>query len=286
MIRPFELHRPTTIAEASGLLMTLPESALYRGGTELLQVMKLGLARFAHLIDLKRIPALHGITTDEAGSIRIAAGTVHHEIERSTAVRAAWPALAELERHVANPRVRSIGSIGGNLCFAEPHSDPAALLLAADARLELEGAAGRRTIAVDDFILGPLESDVAPGELLTAIVLPAPAAGMTLAYRRLALAERPTASVACRLTVLHGVVVEVRLAVGAIGVRPVLATVASAALTGVPVTDLEEAIRVASPLVGQACEVVDEPGASAEYRRHLAGVLAGRAVRAATELMA
>ena len=289
MIRPFELHRPTTVAEASALLVELPDAAVYRGGTELLQVMKLGFARFEHLIDLKRIPALHGVVRQADGSLWIGAATTHHEIERSPEVHAVSPVLADLERHVANRRVRSVGSLGGNLCFAEPHSDPATFLLAADARLELSGPSGSRSLGIDEFILGALTTALEPGELLVAVVLPPLAAGTNFGYRRLALAERPTASVACRLTIRDGVVSDVRLSVGAIGDMPVLAADVAARMTGVRLVELEEAARQATVGVGDSAEIPDEPGVSADYRRHLASVLARRAIGdagAATRLAA
>lgn len=286
MIRPFQLHRPASIAEAVGLLGELGDAAVYAGGTELLQIMKMGFARFAHLVDLKRIDALRGIGASDTGEVRIGAATTHHDIERSFVIRDAWPAFVEMERHVANPRVRSVGTIGGNLCFAEPHSDPATVLLALDARLEMEGPAGRRSSTVDDFLVGALTTDLGESELLTAIVLPARRADTALGYRRMALTERPTASVACRLTAREAVVSEARLVVGSVGDRPVVATAASEQLVGTPLADLDEAVRAIAPLVGEACEIDDEPGASAEYRRHLAGVLAGRAVRAAAAALA
>ena len=283
MIHPFELHRPATVPDAIGLLGTLPEAAAYRGGTEILQVMKLGLARFRHLVDLKAIPALHGIETRPDGSIAIAAGTTHQDIERSTVIRDAWPALASLERHVANRRVRSVGSIGGNLCFAEPHSDPAALLLAAGATLELESGEGRRRLGVDEFILDPFVTDLGPGELLTAVVLPPIGDDTGIAYRRLALAERPTVSVACALVARDGVVTAARIAVGSVGDRPALGPQAGAGLLGAAVGDFDEAARAAAAVVADTCAAVDETGISADYRRHLAGVLARRAIVAARE---
>lgn len=283
MIRPFQLHRPTTIAEATAMIAELPDAAYYRGGTELLQVMKMGLARFDHLVDLKRIPELRGITAQPDGSIRIGGATTHAEIERSAVVRGSYPALAELERQVANSRIRNVGSIGGNLCFAEPHSDPATFLLVADAHLELSGPGGSRTLTVDAFLLGALETDLAHGELLVAIVLPAPAHGTAIAYRRIALVERPAASVACRLTIRDGVAAETRLAVGSVGERPQLAAAAAAIVDGVARAGLEAAAEAAAASLAEACEVEDEPGTSIEYRRHLVGVLARRAILAAAE---
>lgn len=287
MIRPFQLHRPATIGEAAALLAELPNAALYRGGTELLQVMKLGLARFDHLIDLKGIAELRGISVAPDGSVWIGAATTHREIEQSPIIRERFPVLAELERHVANPRVRTMGSIGGNLCFAEPHSDPATFFLVADARLELRGPSGTRTLGIDEFVVGALTTALEPGEILAAIILPAAAPGTTFGYRRIAFVERPDASVACHLTVEGGVVSDARLAVGSLGDRPVLVPDAATELVGSRVADLVDAPADRPPFpaiaaaIAKGCDVADEPTVSAEYRTHLAGVLARRAVAAA-----
>jgi aerobic carbon-monoxide dehydrogenase medium subunit len=283
MIRPFHLHRPSTIPEVTTLLADLPDAAVYRGGTELLQVMKMGFAQFEHLVDLKGIADLHGISVDPDGSLRIGAATTHRTIERSSSVREAYPALVELERHVANPRVRSVGSIGGNLCFAEPHSDPAAFLLAADARLELTGASGARVLPVSEFILDAMTTALEPGELLVAIVLPPPARGTAVSYRRLAFVERPTASVACRLTIEDGTTREARLVVGSVVDLPVLLADVAALLSGITRSQLSEAVEDVAAAAAAGVDLVDEPGSSAEYRRHLVGVLTRRAVLAAAE---
>lgn len=283
MIRPFELHRPTSLPDASALLAELPEAAAYWGGTELLQVMKLGFAEIAHLIDLKRIAALRGIEQLAEGALRIGAGTTHREIERSPLVAAAWPAFVALERQVANPRVRNVGSIGGNLCFAEPHSDPATFLLALEAELEIAGPSGERVLSVDEFVLEPLTTDLARGELLRSIRVPAARPGEVAAYRRTAIVERPAASVACRLTIADGMIAAARITVGSVGPRPALAPGAAAALIGAPIDDIVGATERAGSALRDEIEVDDEPPLSRDYRRHLAGVLLRRAVAEAAE---
>lgn len=278
MIRPFELHRPTTIVDGVALLAALPDAAVYRGGTELLQVMKMGFARFAHLIDLKRIPELDGIALAEDGSIRIGAAATHAAIGRSPIVRRAYPAFAALERTVANSRVRNVGSIGGNLCFAEPHSDPATFLLAADARLELLGPSGTRALPIDEFVVDALTTTREPAELLVAVVLPPLAHGSVISYRRIAFVERPAASVACRLTKRDGRIVDARIAVGSVGPRPTLVGDAAIRLVGGALSGIGAVARSATADIGDSCDIEDEPGASAEYVRHLVSVLAHRAV--------
>src|SRR5262245_32013126 len=120
------------------------DAAYLAGGTELLQVMKMGLLQVDRLVDLKGIAALRGIAA-EGDAIVIGALTTHREIERSPIVRDRLPELAALEHRVANARVRTSGTLGGNLAFAEPHSDPATLLLAVGATIVLVGPKGTRT---------------------------------------------------------------------------------------------------------------------------------------------
>src|SRR5258707_4973115 len=114
---PFAVHRPRSVQDASRLLVDLgDDAAAYCGGTELLLAMKLGLANYAHLVDLKRVDGLRGVARHD-GSLRIGAATTHHELESSAEVRAWCPPMAAMSSQVANLRVRSAGSIDGNLCF-------------------------------------------------------------------------------------------------------------------------------------------------------------------------
>src|SRR5262245_50779698 len=176
MLEPFQIHRPHSVGEATELLARHgDEAAVYAGGTELLVVMKEGLTHFPHLIDVKAIPGLREITYDAARrELAIGAVATHRQIERSPLVRENLPALADLEANVANVRVRSAGTIGGNLCFAEPHSDPATLLMALGAGLTLSSAEGSREIAVANFFTGLMETVRQDDEMLTAIHVPVP----------------------------------------------------------------------------------------------------------------
>ncbi|HLL51594.1 MAG TPA: FAD binding domain-containing protein, partial [Thermomicrobiales bacterium] len=131
------------------------DSSVYAGGTELLIVLKERLAHFPHLIDIKRIPGLSDIAYDaDRRELTIGAVASHRAIERSPVVRQTVPALADLEAAIANIRVRNAGTIGGNLCFADPHSDPATLLTALNARLTLVASSSSRQVPMASFITG------------------------------------------------------------------------------------------------------------------------------------
>ena len=165
MLRPFALHRPGEAAEACALLADLGEAAApYAGGTELLLLMKLGVLRPRHLVDVKRLPGFDAIT----GGARLALGAAvtHRAVERSALVREHCPLVSAVARHVANVRVRNVGTVGGNLAFADPHSDLATLFLTLDATVELVSPRGRRELALGDFIRGAWDTERASDELL------------------------------------------------------------------------------------------------------------------------
>ncbi len=285
MIPRFSLARPRTLAEAFEAFSTAEgEGAYIAGGTELLQVMKMGFAQFRTLIDLKAIAELHGIEASD-GFLRIGAATTHRSIERSTDVMAAFPGLVELERQVANVRVRSTGTLGGNLAFAEPHSDPATLLLASDARVELSGPSGDRALSLSEFILGPLATSRDPEEILTGIRIPAAREGEGRAYRKFAFFERPAASVAVRLTVRDGQIDEATVAVGSLTEVPEIVEAAGTALVGASTrapAELDRAIEAAGAAFG-SLDAIEDLNGSADYKRHLAGVLLGSTTRAAVQ---
>jgi carbon-monoxide dehydrogenase medium subunit len=153
MLRRFRLEEPASVSEASELLGRFGEAAkVYAGGTELLLAMKEGLVHYERLIDIKKL-GLNEIKRDN-GTIRIGALCTHHQLELSPVLQQSLPALVKLEQNVANVRVRQAGTLGGNLCFAEPHSDPATLLLILGATVKVEGAAGAREIPVGELPWG------------------------------------------------------------------------------------------------------------------------------------
>ena len=282
-LAPFALHRPVSVSEATHLLLELGDGAVvHAGGTEVLLLMKLGLADFSDLVDVKRIPELGGISVLDDGTLRVGATATHRQVGRSPMVRAGWPELAHIESHVANVRVRTVGTLGGNLCFADPHSDPATWLLVAEARLELGLAEARRTVGVGDFLRGPWETALEPGELLLSIEVPPVPAGSAMAHVRFATHERPTATVSCLARVTDGVVAEARLAVGSVGPRPVRVADAEALLVGLDALrpDLA-AIDAAGEAAAGASEPDTDSNGSAEYKADLVRVLMGRALQRA-----
>src|SRR5271154_220395 len=153
--------------------------------------MKHEALSYRHLIDLKVIQGLDAIEVRN-GSLEIGATASHRSIERSALVQQKLAVLAELESHVANVRGRATGTLGGNLCFAEPHSDPATLLLVLGSAVRLESASGARELPVEKFIAGAYSNNLAPGEILTKIVVPCAKPDQRAAYMKFQVHERPT----------------------------------------------------------------------------------------------
>ena len=233
------------------------------------------------MIDLKAIDELRGIEHRD-GHLRIGAAETHRAIERHPTVRAEWPALAAMERAVGNLRVRTMGSIGGNLCFADPHSDPATFLLAMDGSVEARRGGGEpRWIALADFVRGPFENALEHGELLTAVLVPEPIPGAAIVHRKFVLHERPAITVTCHLRLDGERLADLRLAVGSAGVAAARATTAEELLGGASTAKLDDALERAGELAAEAADPVEDANGSIEYKRNLVGVLTRRAVRAA-----
>jgi carbon-monoxide dehydrogenase medium subunit len=281
-LTPFRLHRPRTVEEATQLLTELGSDALpYCGGTELLLVAKLGLTAFTDLVDLKGIEELSGIEAN--GDLRLGAATTHREIERCPLVRERWSSLAAMERDVANIRVRNVGTIGGNLCFADPHSDPATYLAAAGGWVTTRrGGEAPRRIPIEEFTHGPYQTVLAPGELLIAVHVPALPPGSFLVHRKMSFRERPAITLAANVAVRDGKIAQVRLAVGSIGLAAQRLTGAEEALQDVDAADAPaRALAACAEVASQEARAVADSNGSVEYKRQLVRVLVERSVRAA-----
>jgi carbon-monoxide dehydrogenase medium subunit len=273
---PFDLHRASAVDEARELLVRYgDDAAVLCGGTELLLLLKLGFAGYGHLVDIRGIEELGGIRADN-GTLVVGATATHREIERSSLVRERLPALAAMERGVANIRVRNVGTLGGNLCFSDPHSDPATFLLALDAEAEW---AGRRA-PLRDFLHGPYETALGEGELLHSIRIPVPPAGTAVVHRKLSFHERPAATVTCAVRVEGGTVAEARVAIGSVGGRAVRASTAETRLTGAAPDDVA-AVAEAAEAAAEAAGAAADANGSVAYKEQLVRVLVERCFREA-----
>jgi carbon-monoxide dehydrogenase medium subunit len=276
-LRRFTIHQPKSIAEASQMLDEFGEKGrLYAGGTELLLAMKHDLLRYEHLVDVKTIPDLNKIELKN-GALIIGSTATHRAIERSSIVQQNLPVLADMETQVANVRVRASGTLGGNLCFAEPHSDPATLLLALGASVQVQGKSQTETVPIDKLITGAYETSLTADEIVAGVTIPLPAKSQRAAYLKFQLKERPTLGLALVLDVDGNKITTAKAAVGSVSALPTQSDKANALLLGVR-TQVEKQLPDAAAALAQAADPVDDLEGSAEDKRHLIGVFLQRAL--------
>ena len=202
------------------------DHAPYAGGTELVPAMGLGLRRPVAIVDLKRVEALRSIDVDDAaGTVTIGAAVTHRRLSGHPAVREHLPTLTAAASRVGNARVRSTGTVGGNLCFAEPRSDLGCVLVALGATAEVRSAGAARTLSIDELIVGAFETSLEPDEILTAVTVPFEPPGMS--YWKLQSYERPTLGVALVVTESHW-----EVTVGAATERPARTVLAAGDTVG------------------------------------------------------
>lgn len=275
-LRRFTIHQPKTVIEASQMLGEFGDKGrLYAGGTELLLAMKHDLLRYEHLIDVKTISNLDKIELKN-GSLLIGGTATHRAIERSALVKQHLPVLAEMETHVANVRVRVSGTLGGNLCFAEPHSDPATLLSALGAKVHIQGISGSRTTAIDKFITGAYETSLANDEVLASVKIPGLAKNQRAAYLKFQLKERPTLGLALVLDIDGDTIKKGTAVVGSVSAVPTQSDKANGLLTGAR-SQVEKQLTEAAAALALAADPVDDLEGGADYKRHLISVFLKRA---------
>lgn len=277
---PFELHRPKTIDEAFALMAQHSDDAtFYAGGTEMLVAMKARVVAYPHVIDIKGLNELRGVTREADGTLRIGGLSTHHELATNPMILEHLPAYAAMSNQVANIRVRVAGTVAGNLCFAEPHADVPTLLCALGAQLVLRSPRGERTVDASEFIIGEFTTIREDDELLTAIRVPPTRDGTTAAYRNFGHLERPAVGVAVRKEqAASGVVWHIW--VGAVCGCPVRLEAVEAAVRGMQGEQAREALKRHIDAAAQELEIYDSIHGSADYKRHLVGVLANRAMEA------
>jgi len=280
MLRRFRLEEPQSVAETSELLGRFGDSAkIYAGGTELLLAMKEGLVQYERLINVKRL-GLNQISA-ENGTVKIGALCTHHELELAPAIQQRLPSLLKLEHNVANVRVRQAGTIGGNLCFAEPHADPGTLLMALGATMVAETGSAKREIAAENFFVDAYETSLTAEEVLTEIRVPAPGANARSAYLKFGYLERPSVGVALAFNLNGASVSDVRIAVGCAGPAPKRVAEAEALLDGKSKDEATRNLAQAGTVAGRAAEAISDLHGAQDYKEHIVGVLLKRAFQAA-----
>jgi carbon-monoxide dehydrogenase medium subunit len=277
----FSYHRPATVADAVKLLADLGDEARpLAGGHSLVPMMKLRLATPAHLVDLHGVAGLKGITRD-GDKVTIGAMTTQHELLASDEIAKSLPILHETALLIADPQVRYRGTIGGNVANGDPGNDMPALMMTLGASYQLQGANGTREIAASEFYQGAYFTALEPGEILTGVSIPVPAAGHGYAYEKLKrkVGDYATAAAAVVLTMAGGKVATCAIGLTNLHETPLLATDAAKAVIG---TSLDAA---SLKKAAQAAEAIMSPAADArgpvEYRKHVGGIMVTRALQRA-----
>lgn len=274
---PFDYHAPRSLQEATALLASLENAKVLAGGQSLVAMMNFRYVIVDHLIDLGRVAGLSGITMAD-GRVRIGAMTRQRELEFSSDLARALPLLGEALRHVGHRQTRNRGTIGGSLCHADPAAELPLVCAAHAAQVDIAGAGGTRSVPFQQFATGFMTTALAPDEVVTAVEIPLWPQGHGFGFQEYARRHGDFAIVAVAALLDIGPDARVRrasLAVGGAAEAPTRIAGAEQALIGQPLD--AAAVRAA---VGAAQEVatLSDIHASADYRRHLVGVLTGRAL--------
>jgi len=277
----FAYHRPTSVKEAVALLADLGDGArAIAGGHSLIPMMKLRLATPDHLVDLAAVPGLKGIRQDGA-DIVIGAMTTQHELIGSDLLGKTIPILREVALQIADPQVRYVGTLGGNVANGDPGNDMPAVMLCLGASYQVAGNGGERRIAAREFYQGAYFTALEPGEILTAISIPAPVAGHGYAYEKLKrkIGDYAVAAAAVTLTVSGGKCASASIALTNVAQTPLLAVDAAKALVGGSLD--KSAIDAAAKAAMAISDPVADTRGPKEYRRSVLGVMVRRAIERA-----
>ncbi len=278
MIKDFELFTPKTLDEALTLLDKYKdECKVIAGGQTLILLMREGLITPKYVLNIKRIPELSHIKSGKNG-VRIGAATTHRAIEKSPVMKKALKVLAEMEKRLSYIETRNWGTIGGNLCNADPAGDPAPALMALKASVKMASVSGERTMALEDFFLGAHKTALKPNEILTEIQIPSVPPRTGVAYDKFNIIEGTvaTAGVAVSMTLKSGdgVCDDVRIALGGLARTPMLAKKAEKVLRGKKITD--SLLKQAGQKASAEAKPISDISASDEYRRELVKVMVAR----------
>ncbi|MCK4341385.1 MAG: xanthine dehydrogenase family protein subunit M [Phycisphaerae bacterium] len=282
-IPDIELHDAATLEEAGAVLARYgPNARLLAGGTDLLVDLKTGRIRVDHLVSIKRIDALHGISK-ENGDLHVGALTTITQLGGSPIVRERFSPLLDATSKMAAPQIRNVATVGGNIASAVPCADLPPILTAMNAAVTLWSADGVRDVPLAEFFVGPRETVRQETEILTTVHVPQPPPGFGAAYARFGLRDGNTIAVAAIAASLllksDGTVRDARIVLGAVAPIPKLIAAAGSKLIGQPAS--ADAFRAAAEVAGSAAEPISDIRGSADFRRELVGTLTLRALTTA-----
>jgi carbon-monoxide dehydrogenase medium subunit len=259
------------------------DARVIAGGTALIIMMRQRLLMPKVVISLGRIPKFDRITYNNKDGLRIGARARHRDIELSPAVRKHYPLLHETFRKVAQPRIRNMGTVGGNLAGGDPLADPGASLIALDAEVTLASSKGQRRLRLDEFFIDYYQTALEPGELLTEIHVPPPQrpGWAHIKFTPRSIEDFATVGVAITLKANNGTCEDVRVGLNSVASTIVHAKKAEEILRGKPITDA--ALQEMGEVAATECDPTDDNRGSAEYKREMVKVLVRRAAQEALQ---
>jgi carbon-monoxide dehydrogenase medium subunit len=266
----FDYEAPATVEAAIRLLHAgKGEAKVLAGGQSLVPMLKLRFAQPAMLVDINNIPGLGYHRVDPDGSIHIGALCRHADLEKSTSLAAAQPTMAAAAHLVADPIVRTRGTLVGSLCHADPQGDWASVMIALGAHVVAQGPNGKRTIPVADFVSGPFQTVLSYDEIAIEAVVPAPKGAAHGGYLKLErrVGDFATAGVAVAVETSGGKVIRAGIGLTGVGGSTINAAEAAAALVGGPLTS--DTIAAAADLAAAAAKPRSDHRGSATYKRHI-----------------
>lgn len=271
-LRPFELVEPSSLAEAVEALGRGDDARVISGGTALVPMLRMGLLKPARVISLHRIAELRRIAVGSDGLYTGGMATIA-AIARSPEVARDWPLFASAAGVVASPAIRSSATIGGNLGYAEPASDPAPALLCVDAQVEIAGAGGTRTLPLTEFFAGFYETALQPGELVAGVRVPRMPANAVSGYVKFcprSAEDKPLVGVAGLLVIEGGTCREARIGLGAVAPSAIRARRAESVLAGATLD--ATTIRAAADAAAEEADPISDLMGTADYRRQMVRV--------------
>jgi len=278
---------PNTVDAAVKLLATHGEQARpLCGGTDLLIQLRAGVRRPEYIVDVKNIPELRRISFSMQHGLRLGAAVACIELYENGDMRKYYPGLTEAAHLIGSVQIQSRASVGGNLCNGSPAADTTPALIALGAKCIVRGPGGERSVPVEDFCTAPGRTVLQPGELLVEFQIPAPARNSSDAYLRFIPRNEMDIAVvgvgaAVTLDLRDERITTARIALAAVGPTPIFAREASQAVAGKPFND--ESIERAAQLAIAATSPIDDMRGTAEFRRHVTGVLTRRVLAKAIE---
>jgi len=283
-VRPFDLHLPETLPEAVEWMTQLaPDGMAIAGGTDLLLKLRGGAISPKALVSLARLSELAELSFDAENGLRVGAGVTLSQLLRSPLIRQHYPVLCQAGSEMGSEQVRSIATVGGNLCNAAPSADLAPPLIALGSRAVIAGPSGERFLPLESFFEGPGKTALAPGELLKEVLIPPPC-GRTIYLKHSSRTYMDIAvvGVAVQLAAANGGPQKVRIVLGAVAPTPIRALRAEAVLAEARLD--AEGIEESARLAAQECAPIDDIRSSAWYRRRMVTVLVRRALSSMTDL--